>query len=221
MTQPPPTVAVGLGRGNVAAGLIMLGFLTLLVVAGVVGGATLTGATSSVGYFIAVVFAIPLVLLLIGLPRFFAPRAVVFAPGGLYIRQGSRQEGIEWSLIAGLAIGYEYKQPENPKLLVSTDGVKDLAVERMTGATLEALQLSSQRRFALEIYPARPDAVNFAPKLKPYWVQQVPAAPGLPPMAWRFVLPPVVAIADEVGRGAFTVVPQRWVGFVPRPWSGR
>jgi hypothetical protein len=219
--RPAPTVVVGLGRGNIAATLIMLAFLTGIVVICAVKAVGSDGSSRAILFLLAGVFAVPLVLTLVLLPRMVAPRDVVFDGSGLHIRHGNRIQTIAWPLIAALAIGFEYKEQEKQRIPFTLDQAKDVISERASAAVLDLLHLGEQRKFALEIYPSRPDAVEFAPKLRPYWKPQVPPAPGLPPIGWRVALPPVMSIADQIGRGVFTVAPQRWVGFVPRQWPGR
>jgi hypothetical protein len=79
------------------------------------------------------------------------------------------------------------------------------------------MRRSSGRRYVLEIYSTRTDAVTLVPLLRPYWTEQPPLAPGLPPQAWRFPLPPVPSIADQVGQAVQRLEPRRWLGFVARP----
>jgi hypothetical protein len=219
--RPAPTVVVGLGRGNIAATLIVLAFLAAIVAISAVSAIGSDGSSRILGFGLAGLFAVPLVMMFVLLPRLVAPRDVVFDGAGLHIRQGGRVHTIAWPLIAGLAIGFEYKQEEKERIPFTLDQAKEVISERTSAAVLDLLHLGDQRKFALEIYPSRPDAVEFAPKLRGYWKQQVPPAPGLPAAGWRYMLPPVVSIADQVGRGVFAVAPQRWVGFVPRQWPGR
>lgn len=92
--------------------------------------------------------------------------------------------------------------------------------DHLAGQAAELLQVSDKRRIALEIYPARPDAGQWYPKLQPYWKALAPPAAGVPPYGWRFPLPPVVSIAQDIDRGLWTFQPRRRLGWYPRPWTG-
>lgn len=224
MTQAPPFAVVRMGRGNAASFIVLLGFLTVLVGIAAVSSARSDDSSAKVlGFGTAALLAIPLVVLVVRAPRFLSPASIAYDTYGMHLRLGGRQHSVAWPLIAGVAIGYAYQQPENAHkpLPLTSDGLKDMITDKATGAVMEALQLSDRRQFALELYPSRPDATMMLPGLKPYWTQLPPTAPGLPPFGWRIQLPPVMAIADQVGRATHAAAANRWVGFVPRPWVGK
>src|SRR5258706_9860609 len=108
---PGPFAVVRMGRSNAA------GFILLAIFLGViVGVAAISSANSddsserAIGFGIAGLFALPLILLIILAPRFLAPASVVLDPYGLRLRMGGREHIIAWPLIAGIGIGYAYQQ---------------------------------------------------------------------------------------------------------------
>jgi hypothetical protein len=219
-TSPPP-VKVGLGHSNAVVAFAVLAFLAVIV--GVAAHGAWTAAESSariLGFAIAAIFAVPLVMMLFALRRFLSRRYIVFDPSGVSILHGRQRVVVPWQEVAAIGIGYEQAPDEPTKIPTSTDDLKDMAKDYLAGKASEALHVSGERRLALEIFPVRPDAPRWFPKLQPYWTQLPPPARGLPPYEWRFPLPPVMAIAHEVGRGAQTFQPQRWLGWFARPWSG-
>jgi hypothetical protein len=77
--------------------------------------------------------------------------------------------------------------------------------------------------------------VHQFPKLAQYWIALPPPVEGIPSgegerqraggrgipsVGWRFPLPPVVSIAEEIDRGAHAFQPDRRLGWYARPWSG-
>lgn len=222
MTMPlPAPVAVPMGRSARSGFFGVLVFLTVIVGVSAVSSARADGSARILGFAIAVLFAIPLLIGIVRAPVFLAPRALVYDGYGMHLRMGGKQHSIAWSLIAAIAIGYEYRTPEREALPVTMDQAKEILANRATDAVMEAFQTSDKRRFWLEIYPSRPDAVQFVPGIRRTWMNVAPPSPALAPMAWRILLPPVTEIADNVGRAAHQWAPQRWFGFVARPWSGR
>jgi hypothetical protein len=226
MTPWPPAVPsqvrVGLGHSNLVVTLGVLTFLGLVVGVGAYGAATSDDASARVlGFGLAGLFAIPLVMLLFALPRFLSPRYVVFDAGGLRIQHGKQEVAIGWPHLVAVGIGYELATAPPPGLPpTSIDGLKDAVKDYAAGKAAEVLHVSDKRRIALEIFPYRPDAVQWFPKLKPYWKQLPPPVAGIPPYGWRFPLPPVVSIAQQIDQGARSFQPHRRLGWYPRPWSG-
>lgn len=197
----------------------MLVFLGLLV--GVAGYSAARSDYSSgrlLGFAIAGLFTIPLVMLLFRLPRMLSPRSVIIDPAGLTIRHGGEQVVLPWQQLVAVGFGYEQADPEPHKI---PGGAQEIATDYLAGKAQEALQVSDKRRIAMEIYPVRPDAAAWFPKLQPYWQQQLyPPRAGLPPFGWRFPLPPVVSIAQAIDHGVGTFQPHRRLGWYARPWSG-
>jgi membrane protein YdbS with pleckstrin-like domain len=209
---------VGLGRSNVVAALAVLAFLCWIIWAGAHGGWTATEKSARVlGFAIAGVFAVPLVMMLWALPRFLRPRYIVVDQDGLGITHGRQRVTVPWSSVLAVGIGYEQAPAERPHRPTTVDELKDAAKDYLTDRASEALQISGKRRIVLEIYPTHPGAVGQVPRLRPYWTEQPPPAAGLPAQAWRFPLPPVVSIGEAVARAVHGVAPQRWLGWFPRP----
>jgi hypothetical protein len=219
---PPAPVRVGLGRSNAVVTLAMLAFLGIVVAVAASSAATADYRSARIlGLGIAGLFAIPLVMLLFALPRFLAPRYVVLDAGGLRIQHGKQEVAIGWPQLVAVGIGYEQAAAEPPGLPpTSVDQLQDAVKDYLAGQAAELLHVSDKRRIALEIFPYRADAVEWFPKLKPYWKPLPPPMAGLPPYGWRFPLPPVVSIAQAIDQGARTCQPRRRLGWYPRPWSG-
>jgi hypothetical protein len=219
-TAQAAPVKVGLGRSNIVVALAVLGFLGWAVWAGAHGAWTSDSTSAkAIGYGVAAAFGVALVMMLVALPRLVSPRYVMIDAFGLRIRHGRREVVLPWPELLAVGIGYQVAPEEELKLPTSVDDLKDAAKEYMAGKASEALQVSGKRRLALEIFPIRPDAVVRYPRLKPYWQMQPPPRAGLPLWRWRFPLPPVVSIAETIGRGIYAFTPQRWLGWFPRPWS--
>jgi hypothetical protein len=216
---------IGLGRSNVVLAIGMLAFFTVAVVICVRGALDAENTESSIlVWFFAALFAGPLVMVVIGLPRMLAPRYVLVNPAGLGIQHGRRTVMVAWPDIAAYGIGYAIAEAERPKMPTSLDQAKEMVADRITAATMEALQISAKRQIALEIFPAAPHLVDRYPKLRPYWKPQPPPPPGmppsaLPPMRWRFGLPPVVSISEQIAGALYAWSPPRWTGWIGRPWQ--
>lgn len=216
----PQPVKVGLGMSNAVVFILMLGVVGALAVTGIYTGATSTGSARVFGIGFGALFAIPLVMLIIGLPRMLAPRHVMFEAAGVSILHGKRKVTVPWNDLVAVGIGYEEAPAKEWKTPLTPNQLQDLAKDHAVGKVQELLQLEGKRRYALEIYPARRTATEDYKLLKPYWKEQAPPAQGLPDVLWRFPLPPVDSIALKIGGGAQAVAPRHWLGWVPRPWSG-
>jgi hypothetical protein len=125
---------------------------------------------------------------------------------------------VAWPEIRAVGIAYEIADPKPTTIPHSVDGLKDQVKDYLADRTMEALQVSSQRRLVLEIYPSGPN-LNI-PKLRPYWKALPPPVAGLPEMALRYPLPPAVSIAHQIATGLLQRAPKCWLGWYPRPWSG-
>ena len=222
--QPPygPIPAkIGLGRSNAVVTICLLAFLVIIVGGAVRGGIGAEEQSSRILAFgLAAVFAVPLVMLLVALPRFFAPRYVLVNQAGLGIRHGRQTVTVAWTDILAYGIGYALAEPEKAKIPTSLEQAQDMVKDRVTAAAMEALQVSGKRQLALEIFPAAPHLVDRYPRLRPYWKPQPPPGPGLPPVRWRFGLPPVVSISEQIAGALYAWSPQRWAGWIHRPWQG-
>jgi hypothetical protein len=210
-------VKVSLGRSNVVITLAVLAFLCWIVWAGAHGGWTATETSARViGYGVALLFAVPLVMLLFALPRFLSPRAVTVDAHGIAISHGRERVAMAWTDLHAVGIGYERIQGEVQKLPTSADEVKEAIKEYVVDEASEALHISAKRRIVLELYPVRPDAPARFPRLKPYWKRLPPPAAGLSDWAWRFPLPPVMSIARQIDDAIRLFAPRHRIGWFPR-----
>jgi hypothetical protein len=212
-------VKVGLGWSNAVVTVLLLGFLGWAVWALAKGALTFTDTPSRVvNAGLAVVFAAPLVMLLRALPRFLSPRYVVVDAAGVAIQHGKERFVVPRHELTAVGIGYEI-EPKSTKISHSLADLKDAATDYVADEVSEALQISGKRRLVLEIFAVRPDAMDLVPKLRPYWKSLPPPAEGLPEWGWRFPLPPVVSIAQQIAGGLRSRAPRYWLGWFARPWG--
>jgi hypothetical protein len=215
----PEPVKVGLGWSNVVVTVFLLGFLGWVVWTLARGAFTFTDTPSRVvNAGLAVAFAVALVMLLRALPRFLSPRYVIVDATGVAIQHGKERVVVPWHEVTAVGIGYEI-EPKSAKISHSLADLKDAAKDYLADEVSEALQVSGKRRLVLEIFAVRPDAADLVPKLKPYWKSLPPPAEGLPEWGWRFPLPPVVSIAQQIAGGLRSRAPRHWLGWFARPWS--
>lgn len=122
--MPAGQVRVGLGRSNGVIALAVLGFLGWIVWAGARGGWH-AGESSLryLGFGVAAVFVIPLLMMLWALPAFLSPRYVLFDAHGVRIRHGRREAVVAWADLAGVGIAYQRAAEERTKLPASVDEV--------------------------------------------------------------------------------------------------
>ena len=91
--------------------LAVLVFLCWIVWAGAHGGWTATETSARyIGFGVAAVFAVPLVMLLWALPRFVSSRAVTVDAHGIAISHGRERIAIGWSDLYAVGIGYERRR---------------------------------------------------------------------------------------------------------------
>jgi len=218
--SPATSVKVGLGRSNVVLALGMVVFLGWITFVSIKG--SIQEPDAPLGYVIGGIFGLVLIFLLIKLPVFLRGRSLEFDADGLRFWHGTQSVLIRWDDVVAVGIAYEQAPDEKPKLHVPSsaeDEVKGRVAGFLNDQAHEALQISGKRRIGLEIYPRRLAAAAAYPKLKPYWQGLTPPEGGLPAEGWRLPLPPVVAIAQEIGRGAQTFQPYRWLGWYAKPWA--
>lgn len=216
------SVRVGLGRSNLTVVAAMIVFLG--GIAGVAIYGSIKDPDAPLGFYIGGLFGLVLLYFLTKLPTFLKPRAFEFAPDGFRFWHGSDNEFVPWTEVAALGVGYEAR-PDDPEPGFRVPGsvedeVKDRVKRYATEHAMELLHVSDKRRIALEIYPMGSELLAKHPRLKPY-VKQLspPGSPAQQSSAWRLPLPPVVSIAQEVGRGAEAYAPTRWLGWYARRWS--
>ncbi|HEX6686650.1 MAG TPA: hypothetical protein VF062_28010 [Candidatus Limnocylindrales bacterium] len=214
-------VRVGLGRSNAVVTFAVLLFVGAITGVAVVGGLRAQESSARIlGLAIGAIFAIPLVMLLKALPKFLAPRYVVLDAQGLRIEHGRDHVLLPWPEVAAVGIGYEGAPRQAQGVPRSVEAIKEQAVGRLAEHASEALQVSGRRRIALEIFPMRPEAGDAVSKLRPYWKALPAPMPGLPGVRWSFPLPPVTGIGERIAEGVRATQPNRWLGWIVRPWSG-
>ena len=210
-------MTVDIGRASVVA-IVMAAVLLGGLAAGGVYAAldTQDMKVRVIGFSVAVLFATPLGVMLVVLPKLFQPRGLVFDSDGVRYWRGNTWLLLAWHEVAAVGIGYE-QPPELPSLSLSLeDAVKGYVTDKLK----DALKIDGKRRIAVEIFPTDPHAVQRHPILARYRREQQPPVAGLSPVRWRLPLPPVLGVARSVERGMRTFQQHRWLGWFARPWSG-
>lgn len=204
---------IDLGRSDVAVKVAVPALLGLAVIVGVWSGLDATGLARVFGFAGALLFAVPLVMTLRALPQAMAPRYVILDQIGLRIEYGKEQIALEWQELVAVGIAFEEPPVGHPKLLTVIDDLKHLVKAYLIDSGAKALRLSGAREIALDVYPVSPEAPHRHPALQPYWQPNVvPPLPGLPAYGWRFPLPPVLSISQDIGQGVQLHQPSRWLG---------
>ncbi|HCT75352.1 MAG TPA: hypothetical protein DGT23_01905 [Micromonosporaceae bacterium] len=210
-------VIVDIGSANRLAAVTGIVLFGLFMTGGIYTAVDTQDTTISViGYCVAGLFAVPLIILLRLLPVLFRSCGLAFSHSGLQYWEGRNQLLIPWHEVAAIGIGYE-QPPELPSLTTSfEDAVKSYAA----GKAKETLKVDGKRRIAVEIFPIDAHAVAGQPLLCRYRSEQTPPAEELHSVRWRLPIPPVVGVAGGIERGVRTFHPDRWLGWFARPWSG-
>jgi hypothetical protein len=219
-TGPAP-VTIGLGRANRVVTVCLLLFLVAVVGGGISGGLRSEGSSRVLAFGIAGLFGIPLVMMLFVLPRFFAQRNLVVDQGGVGLQHGKVTVRIAWPDILACGIGYAMAQRQPVTVPTSLEQAQDRVKERIADAAMQAVQVSGEAQLYLEIYPVAPHLLERYPKLRSFVKPQPqPAMMNLPPVRWRLHLPPTIPIAERIAGVLYAWSPQRWAGYLPRPWDG-
>lgn len=216
------SIRVGLGRSNLTVVAAMILFLSGITAVSVYG--SIKDPSAPLGFYIGGLFGLVLVYFLVKVRVFLRPRAFEFAPDGFRFWHGDDSEYLPWNEVAAIGVGYEAK-PGDPAPALRVPGsvqdeIKDRVHRYATDQAMELLHVSDKRRLAMEIYPVAPELLDRHPRLKPYLKRlSPPGSPSSQSSAWRLPLPPVIAIAQQAGRGAETFAPTRWLGWYARRWS--
>jgi hypothetical protein len=213
----PGAVALDIGRASRRATVIAVVLFGLLTAASgyAAADATDTG-TRVVGLVFAALFAIPLILAVIGIRNLTRPRGIVFDQRGVHCGQGRVWTTVDWSQISAVGIGFE-APPHVPSAPTSLDAaVSGFLVDKIT----QAVKLEDRRKIALEIYPRDPAGMEAYKDLLPYRRSGPAPRSELPPVRWRVPLPPVGSGTSLVDEGVGTFAPYLWLGWFQRPWSG-
>jgi hypothetical protein len=211
-------VKVDLKRASVITILIGAVLFALLAAGGVYAALDAPDrATRIVGFCVAGLFTLPLVMMAFALKRLLQPRGLHFDERGIHYWQGESSLLLPWDEVAAVGIGYE--QPPNLPSIPSSieDAVAGFVKEKIK----EAVKLDDKRRFAVEIFPVDAAFADRYPLIARYRREQQPPAAGLPALRWRLLIPPLAGAARDIGRGVQTYRPQLWIGWFARPWGSR
>jgi hypothetical protein len=208
---------VNIGRASAIAVVMALVLFSAMGAGGVYAALDSTEtAVRVIGYTIAAVCALLLLLFLIAMPRLLKRRGLEFDADGVRFWYGDESVALPWPEVAAVGIGYE-QPPHVPNLPLSVqDAIKDYVADKVK----DAVKLDGKRSIAVEIFPVDPAATQRHRILAGYRREQAPPVAGLPPARWRLPLPPVVGVARGVERGVRTFQGQRWLGWFARPWTG-
>jgi len=207
----PEAVKVDISRGSIVTILIGAPLCGLLSAAAVYAALDAEdNVTRGIGFFFAVFFAVPALMMMVGLPKLIRPRGLVFDAHGVHYWQGTSSTLVPWDELAAVGISYE----EPPKLPVVSAG------EYVAGKILESAKLD-KRRVAVEIFPKDPQSVARYRILAGYRREQSAPSAALPTLRWRVPIPPLSGLAANIEKGVQTFRQQAWVGWFARPWGGR
>jgi len=208
-TSEARAVTVDLGRGSLVAVAIGVPLYALSCGAALYAAFdTDQTAVTVIGGFFAVVFGLPLLVMLLNLRKLLAPRGLVFDARGVRYWQGASSCLLPWEAVAAVGIGYE-QPPSLPSL-----SLQDLLKDRIVDALVDP-----RRRIAVEIFPVDPGTVELQPALRRYRREGQAPAEGLPRLRWRLPLPPYSGLVARVTEGVQSFQPQRWLGWFARPWG--
>jgi hypothetical protein len=204
-------VKVDLKRASVITLFIGATLCTLLAAGGVYAalGATDT-ATRVVGFCVAGLFTLPLLMMAFSVKRLLQPHGLEFSERGILYWQGDSKLLLPWPELAAVGIGYE-QPPELPSITVE---------DYLKGKLADAMKLDSKRRFAIEIFP-HPGVAERYPPMAKFRREQAPPVNGLPALRWRIVIPPMAGAARDIGAGVQAFQPRAWLGWFARPWGSR
>jgi hypothetical protein len=204
-------VQINLGRARTIVAVTAILVFGLLV-AGMVAAAVTAPdtATRAVGTGFAVLFGIPLVLFLLGLPRLTRRSVLGIDQNGFFYSYGRASTRVPWSEIAGIGFAFEV-----PTEIPSID-VSGILADKLVD---DVFKVSKNRKIALEIFPAAVDVLDRHAVLALYRQKLQPPREGLSPAIWRMAIPPRV-VAKRIASGLQTYAPQLYLGWYQRPWSG-
>jgi hypothetical protein len=204
-------VKVDLKRASVITILIGSALCLVLSAAGVYAALdTDDKATRIVGFVIAGMFALPLLMIVFSLPRLLQPRGLDFDERGIHYWQGDSRLLLPWPELAAVGIGYE-QPPSLPSITVE---------DYLKGKLEDALKLDGKRRFAVEIFP-HPGVAERYPLMSKFRREQAPPHQDLPAIRWRILVPPMAGAVRAIGNGVQTYQPRAWLGWFARPWGSR
>jgi hypothetical protein len=204
-------VQINLGRARTIVALTGLVVFGLLVAGMVTAAITAQDtATRAVGIGFAVLFGIPLVLILVGLRRLTRRSVLGFDQSGFSYSYGGASTRVVWSEIAG--IGFAFEVPTEVPSIDLSGILADKVVD-------DVLKVSKSRKIALEVFPAAADVFDRHAALASYRQQLQPPRDGLSPAIWRMAIPPL-PVAKRIAQALQTYAPHLYLGWYQRPWSG-
>jgi hypothetical protein len=130
--------------------VVTIGMLVVLgLLVGVAGYSTARSDSGRVlGFAIAGLFAIPLVMLLFRLPRLVSPRYVILDHAGLTIQHGRDQVVLPWPQLVAVGFGHEQAVPASRRAIPTLAGPQEIATDYLAGKAQEALRVGDERRIA-------------------------------------------------------------------------
>jgi hypothetical protein len=204
-------VQINLGRirtlGGIAGTLLLLALFSGFVVAAV---GTPDIATRVVGIVFVVLTGIPLLLVLLSLPRMMRPSVLGFDDNGIAYSYNGASTVVPWTDIAAVGIAFEI-----PVDIPSID-LSGILADKLV---YDVLKVNKSRKISLEIFPSVPETLEQHPVLANFRQNLRPPKEGLGTGIWRisFLTP---RLARRVARGPQTYAPQLYLGWYRRPWSG-
>ena len=202
---------INLGRIRTLAGLagtlMFLALFSLSVLAAVTAADT---PTRVVGIVFAVLFGIPLLLVLLSLPRLMRPSVLGFDANGIAYSYNGASTVVPWTDIAAVGIAFEI-----PVDVPSID-LSGILADKLV---YDVLKVSKSRKISLEIFPSAPETLDRHPVLANFRKDLRPPTDGLGTGIWRMAFPSP-RLAMRVARGPQAYAPQLYLGWYRRPWSG-
>ena len=202
---------INLGRirtlGGIGGTLLLLALFSGFVVAAV---GTPDIPTRVVGIVFVVLTGIPLLLVLLSLPRMMRPSVLAFDDNGIAYSYNGASTVVPWTDIAAVGIAFEI-----PVDIPSID-LSGILADKLV---YDVLKVNKSRKISVEIFPSVPEALEQHPVLANFRQNLRPPNDGLSTGIWRisFVTP---RQARQVARGPQTYAPQLYLGWYRRPWSG-
>lgn len=196
-SSPPPRSAL-LGADARDVDVSASTFRTTLIGGGLSGlgtvliAATMVNQGNTVGMWIwQLVFGVLFLWFAWGSRGMLNGRGFLIDRSGFYIRTMGEVLGIDWSEVKAVGLG-------------TLPWIQDKRL------------VNPGRRRALELYPAGPGFAERHPELERWWIQEPPAAPGLPGERYRFHLPAFGKLPSELESAIQDLARNKWVGHYRR-----
>jgi hypothetical protein len=204
-------VQINLGRVRTVRAIAFT-ILFLALVAGFVWAAATAPdtATRVIGIVLAVLAGIPLLLVVVSLPRLTRPSVLRFDDRGIAYSYDGASTVVPWTDISAVGIAFEI-----PVDIPSID-LSGILADKLV---YDVLKVNKSRKISLEIFPILPETLDHHPVLANYRQNLRPPKDGLGTGIWRMPFPSP-RLARRVARGPQKYAPQLYLGWYRRPWSG-